>query len=105
MFVYEINWFLYCAFQKRVTFEVQKPTNVRFFCCRQSSLANLLGKGSLLQQVQKVMVCDWWILIHFVCFCVRRFVAVIVIRIGGSEKCICQGGFSTSEFLKSAVRS
>ena len=24
---------------------------------------------------QKVIVCDWWILIRFVCFCVSRFVA------------------------------
>ena len=24
---------------------------------------------------QKVMVCDWWILIRFVCFCLSRFVA------------------------------
>ena len=38
-------------------------------------LADLLGNRSLLQQVQKVMNCDWWTSIRFVCFCALRFVA------------------------------
>ena len=33
-------------------------------------LTDLLGKRCSLEQVQKVMVCDWWISIRFVCFCV-----------------------------------
>ena len=40
-------------------------------------LADLLGNESFLQRVQKVIVviCDWWISIRFVSFCVSRFVA------------------------------
>ena len=40
-------------------------------------LADLLGKESFLQRVQKVIVygCDWWISIRFLSFCVSRFVA------------------------------
>ena len=34
-----------------------------------------LKKENLLLWVQKFMVCDWWISIHFVCFCVSGFVA------------------------------
>ena len=50
----------YCAFQKHLII-----------------LVDLLGNRSLLQQVQKFLVCDWWILICFVCFCVSGFVACI----------------------------
>ena len=32
--------------------------------------ADLLRNKHLLEQVQKVMVCSWWILIRFICFCV-----------------------------------
>ena len=38
-------------------------------------LVDPLGNRNLLQQAQKVMVCDWWTSIRFVCFCVLRFVA------------------------------
>ena len=34
-----------------------------------------LRKQNFTLRVQKVMVCDWWISIRFVCFCVSRFVA------------------------------
>ena len=34
-----------------------------------------LRKQNFTSRVQKVMVCDLWILIHFVCFSVSRFVA------------------------------
>ena len=37
------------------------------------------------------MIGDWWISIHFVCFHVSRFVAVIVIMIEDSEKRNCEG--------------
>ena len=64
---------LYCTFQKHANSEVQKLTNV---CVLLSIiLEDLLGNRSLLQRVQKVMVCDWWISIHCVCSCVSRFVA------------------------------
>ena len=46
-------------------------------------LADLLGKRRLLQRVQKVMVCDWWISIRFVSFCISSH--VIVIMIDGSH--------------------
>ena len=56
-------------------------------------LEDLLGNRSLLQRVQKVMfvICDWSILICFVCFCVSRFVACDSndIMIDGSKKCNC----------------
>ena len=42
------------------------------------------------------MICDWWISISFVCFCVSRFVTsllVIVIMTDGREKRNCEGGF------------
>ena len=38
-------------------------------------LADLLGNESFLRRVQKVIVCDLWISIRFVSFCVSRFVA------------------------------
>ena len=64
---------LYCIFQKHANSEVQKLTNV---CVLLSIiLEDLLGNKSLLQRVQKVMICDWWISIHCVCSCVSRFVA------------------------------
>ena len=44
------------------------------------------------------VICDWWISILFVCFCVTRFLLVIVIMIDGSKKCNCEGGFWTLEF-------
>ena len=37
-------------------------------------LAVLLGDESVLQRGQKVTVCDWWISIRFVSFCVSRYV-------------------------------
>ena len=45
------------TFHKHANSEVQKPTGV--------------GKRSLLQQAQKVMVCDWWTLICFVFLCLK----------------------------------
>ena len=67
----------YRVFQKHMNSEVQKPTTVCDFPCRQSSSSpELLGNRTLLKRVQKVMVCDLWLVdlwIHFVCFCVSRF--------------------------------
>ena len=69
-------------------------------------VANLLGNRSLFQGVQNFMVHCMWILIlrliwiHFVHFCVLRFVACNHnYMIESSEKCnYCEGGFWTSEF-------
>ena len=57
-------------------------------------LADLSENKTLLQRVQKVMhgICHWWILIRFGCFCVSRFV-VMVITIDGKDKRNCEGGF------------
>ena len=69
----------YGVFQKHTNSEVQKLTTVCVFPCRQSSSSpDLLGNRTLLKRVQKVMVCDLWLVdlwICFVCFCVSRFVA------------------------------
>ena len=44
------------------------------FCvCSVSHLADLLGNICSLERVQKVMICDWWILIRFVCFFVTYY--------------------------------
>ena len=50
------------------------------------------------EQVMVCDLCDWWISIHYVCFCVKGSLLVIVIMIDGSEKRNCEGGFWTSEF-------
>ena len=100
----------YCSFQKHVNSELQKPTDVSVFRCRQSSqFADLLRNRSLPQRVQKVMVCDLW-LVDFDPFCVflcfKVSLLVIVMLIEGSEKCICEGGLSNFRvrvFLKSAL--
>ena len=67
----------YCAFQKHANYEIQKPIDDYVFRCRQSDVADLLEKKTLLQRVQKVMyvICHWWISIRFGSFCVSRFVA------------------------------
>ena len=57
--IFGIRILTYCAFHKHANSEVQKPTDDWVFCCRQSWF----------------VICDWWILIRFVCFCVSRFVA------------------------------
>ena len=71
---------LYCAFHKHANSEVQKPTEKQFkrqlrFLLPSIILTDLLGNKTLLYRVQKVMVCDLWISIRFVCFSVSRFVA------------------------------
>ena len=49
-------------------------------------------KQNFTSRVQKVMVCDFWISIRFVCFSVSRFVACDR-NYDGSEKHNCEGGF------------
>ena len=64
---------LYYTFQKHANSEVQKLTDV---CVLLSIiLEDLFGNRSVLQRVQKVMVCNWWISSQCVCSCVSRFVA------------------------------
>ena len=41
--------------------------------CSVNHLADLLGNICSLERVQKVMICDWWILIRFVCFFVAYY--------------------------------
>ena len=57
-----------------------------------------LRKQNFTSRVQKVMVCDLWISIRFVCFSVSRFVACDCM-IDGSDKHNCEGGFWTLEFV------
>ena len=53
---------------------------------------DLLGKRVLLQQAQKVMVCDFcWV--YFDPFCVFLCFILIVLMIDSSEKHIYEGGF------------
>ena len=60
----------YCAFHKHANSEVQKPTDDCVFHCRQAKKLYFNGfKRSWF------VMCDWWISIPFVCFCVSRFVA------------------------------
>ena len=89
---------IYCSFWKHANSEVQTPTTL--------TLAVLLRNCSLLQQVQKVMVCDWWISISFVCFCISGFVACDRIydwRRGKTQLGRRLLNFRVLVFLKSAV--
>ena len=43
-------------------------------------LAGLLGISCLLEQVQKDMICDWWLSIHFVCFCVSLGSVLVIVQ-------------------------
>ena len=52
-----------------------------------------LRKQNFTSRVQKVMVCDLYISIRFVCFSVQGSLLVIVIMIDGSDKHNCEGGF------------
>ena len=47
--------FLYCPFHKHANSEVQRPTD---FFAAVNHLNDLLENSTLLQRVQKVMVCD-----------------------------------------------
>ena len=59
----------YRAFQKQAISEGQKPTGVCVFSLLSIILEDLSGNRTLLKWVQKVMVCDLW-LVHFDPFCV-----------------------------------
>ena len=52
-----------------------------------------LRKQNFTSRVQKVMVCDLWISIRFVCSLFQGSLLVIVIMIDGSDKHNCEGGF------------
>ena len=96
---------LYFTFQKHANSEVQKLTDI---CILLSIiLEDLLGNRSVLQEVQKVMVCDWWISIHCVCFCVSKFVACDHNYDSCQWKTQLRGrllNFRVGVFLKSAVK-
>ena len=51
-----------------------------------------LRKQNFTSWVQKVMVCDLWVSIRFVCFSVQGSLLVIVIMNDGSDKHNCEGG-------------
>ena len=59
----------YCAFHKHANSEVQKQPSQLRFSLPSIILTDLLGNKTLLKRVQKVKVCDLW-LVDFDPFCV-----------------------------------
>ena len=107
-----IKLFCFTAlFKNTLTLKFKSQLTYAFFAAINHLSGPLIGKRTLLQWVQKVMVCDLWLVdlnpfCLFLCFKVLR-VLVIVIMIDGSEKCNCEGGFWTLEFrmvVKSTVK-
>ena len=79
----------------------KKPTDDCLFSLPSMILTDLLGNKPLLQQVQKVMVCDFVIGGFRSVLCVSVFqglLSVIVIMTDGSKKRNCEGIFWTLEF-------
>ena len=68
---------VYCAFHKHVNSEVQKPTDDCVFRCRQSSYWTSKETKLYFNRFKRswLVICDWWISICFVCFCISRFIA------------------------------
>ena len=68
----------YCTFHKHANSEVQKPTNNCVFSLLSIIWMDLLGLTKVYFngfKRSRFVICDWWISIRFVCFCVSRFVA------------------------------
>ena len=87
----------YRAFQKKKSELSSSKANWRLpFSLQTIILADLLGNRTLLKQVQKVMVCDLW-LVDFDPFCVFLCFKVRCL-FDGSEKRNCEGIFWTLEF-------
>ena len=87
-------------FKNTRTLKFKSQPTFGFFFLPSIILTNLLGNKTLLKRVQKVIVCDLW-LVKFDPFCVSMFqgsLLVIVIMIDGSEKRNREGGFWTLEF-------
>ena len=66
------------AFFKNIRTLKSKANSCLCFSLPSIILADFLGNRTLLKRVQKAMVCDLWLVdlwIHFVFFCVSRFVA------------------------------
>jgi len=109
VFVREQFWDLFCfcyillRFLKKREFWSSNANWHLRFSLGSIILEDLFGNRSLLQCIQKVMVCDLWLadfadpFCVFLCFKVP--VHVIVIMIDGSEKRICEDSFWTSEFV------
>ena len=68
---------IYCAFHKHADSEVQKLTDDCVFRCRQSSQRTSKETKLYFNGFKRSwpVICDWWISIRFLCFCVSRFVA------------------------------
>ena len=69
------NHLILLHFSKTCEFWSSKANWHSHFSLPSIILVDLLGNKSLLQQAQKVMVCELWILNRFVCFSVLRCVA------------------------------
>ena len=86
---------LLLRFSKTCEFQSSKANWRLRFSLPSIILADLSGNRNLLQQVQKVMACDWWLVNFQSVLCVPVFqglLLVIVVMIDGSEKCNCEGG-------------
>ena len=86
---------LLLRFSKTCEFQSSKANWRLRFSLPSIILADLSGNRNLLQQVQKVMACDWWLVNFRSVLCVSVFqglLLVIVVMIDGSEKCNCEGG-------------
>ena len=87
----------YCAFQKQANSKVQKPTKVCVFRCHQSPQWTSQETELYLNGFKRswFVICDWQILICFVCFCVSKFIdGKSVIMTEGSKKRNCEGGYA-----------
>lgn len=67
-----ISYLLLCFLK---THEFRNSKSQRTFVFLAAVNHHHLGNRSFLERVLKVVVCDWQILICFVCLCVSRFVA------------------------------
>ena len=93
----------YCTFQKHMNSEVQKPTNICNLRCCWSSWQTSQKTEIYFHKFKRsqFVISDWWILIHFECFCVSLLVAC------SSKKHYCKlswlFNFRVDVLLKSAV--
>ena len=100
----EMWWWILLRFSKTREFWSSKGNSHLHFLLPSIILLDLLRNRSLLQWIQKVMVCNLW-LVDFDPFCVslctfQGWLLVIVIVTDSSEKRNCKGNFWTSEFMR-----
>ena len=95
------NFIIFYTFQKHANSEVQKPTDSCVFRCCQSSKQTSWETEYYLNGFKSswFVICDWWISMRVVCFCVSWFVACNHnFDWRQQKKQYCKGGFKTLEF-------